>query len=43
MKLLVTYDNYNEEMEQSDVLKEQVSILEEQVGFYETIKGSFGR
>ena len=37
---LVTYDNYNEEMEQSDVLKEQVSILEEQVGFYETIKGS---
>ena len=27
-------------MEQSDVLKEQVSILEEQVGFYETIKGS---
>lgn len=37
---LVTYDNYNEEMEESDILKEQVSILEEQVGFYETVKGS---
>lgn len=37
---LVTYDTYNEEMEQSDFLKEQVSILEKQGGFYVTIKDS---
>lgn len=37
---LVTYDEYNNEMEESPSLKEQVSILEEQVGIYETIKGS---
>lgn len=37
---LVTYDDYNNDMEQSPALKEQVSILEEQVGTYETVKGS---
>lgn len=37
---LVTYDDYNNEMEASPALKEQVSILEEQIGTYETVKGS---
>ena len=37
---LVTYDEYNNEMEESPALKEQVSILEEHVGNYETVKGS---
>lgn len=37
---LVSYDEYNDEMEASPALKEQVSILEEQVGTYETVKGS---
>lgn len=37
---LVTYDEYNNDMESSPALKEQVSILDEQVGIYETVKGS---
>lgn len=37
---LVTYDEYNNDMEKSPALNEQVSILEEQVGIYETVKGS---
>ena len=37
---LVTYDDYNNEMDASSTLKKQVSILEEQVGTYETVKGS---
>lgn len=37
---LVTYDEYNEDIVSSDALKNQVSILEEQVGVYQTVKGS---
>ncbi|MCD4647013.1 deoxyribonuclease [Bacillus mycoides] len=37
---LVTYDDYNDDMESSNSLQEQVHILEEQVGVYNTIKGS---
>lgn len=37
---LVTYDDYNDDMESSKSLQEQVHILEEQVGVYNTIKGS---
>lgn len=37
---LVTYDDYNDDMEKSNTLNEQINILEEQVGVYETIKGS---
>ncbi|MGJ0914711.1 type I restriction endonuclease subunit R [Enterococcus avium] len=37
---LVTYDEYNEDIVSSDALKTQVSILEEQVGVYQTVKGS---
>lgn len=37
---LVTYDDYNDDMEQSSALQEQVHVLEEQVGVYETVKGS---
>lgn len=37
---LVTYDDYNDEMEQSDVLQEQVKTLEEYIGVYNTVKGS---
>ncbi|MEH7420634.1 type I restriction endonuclease subunit R [Bacillus thuringiensis] len=37
---LVTYDDYNDDMESSMSLQEQVHILEEQVGVYNTIKGS---
>ncbi|MGY3750445.1 type I restriction endonuclease subunit R [Vagococcus acidifermentans] len=37
---LVTYDDYNNDMEQSKTLQEQVSILEEQSGVYQTVKGS---
>lgn len=37
---LVTYNEYNDDMEQSKALQEQVSILEKQVGIYQTIKGS---
>lgn len=37
---LVTYDDYNDDMETSNALKDQISILEEQQGVYNTIKGS---
>lgn len=37
---LVTYDDYNDDMEKSKILKEQVMILEENLGLYHTIKGS---
>lgn len=37
---LVTYDEYNNEMETSKALQEQVKILEEYIGVYNTIKGS---
>ena len=37
---LVTYDDYNDEMENSSTLQKQVGILEEQVGVYNTVKGS---
>lgn len=37
---LVTYDEYNDQIEQSTALKNQVSIIEEQMGVYETVKGS---
>ncbi|ALV22232.1 type I restriction endonuclease subunit R [Carnobacterium antarcticum] len=37
---LVTYDDYNDDMEQSSALQGQVNVLEEQVGVYETVKGS---
>lgn len=37
---LVTYDGYNDEMEKSKVLQEQVKTLEEYIGVYNTVKGS---
>ncbi|MCC9022073.1 type I restriction endonuclease subunit R [Bacillus nakamurai] len=37
---LVTYDEYNDEMETSKALHEQVQTLEEYIGIYNTIKGS---
>lgn len=37
---LVTYDDYNDEMEESKNLQEQVKTLEEYIGVYNTIKGS---
>lgn len=37
---LVTYDDYNDDMEKSKVLQEQVKILEEYIGVYNTVKGS---
>lgn len=37
---LVTYDTYNNEVEQSKDLQDQVQILGEQIGLYNTIKGS---
>lgn len=37
---LVTYDDYNDEMEKSKVLQEQVQTLEEYIGVYNTVKGS---
>ncbi len=37
---LVTYDDYNNEMEQSTALQEQVKTLEEYIGVYNTVKGS---
>lgn len=37
---LVTYDDYNNEMEKSTALQEQVKTLEEYIGVYNTIKGS---
>lgn len=37
---LVTYDDYNDDMEKSAALPEQVKTLEEYIGIYNTIKGS---
>ncbi|MGG3480017.1 HsdR family type I site-specific deoxyribonuclease [Peribacillus frigoritolerans] len=37
---LVTYDDYNNDMETSKALQEQVKVLEEYIGVYHTIKGS---
>ncbi|RKL65081.1 deoxyribonuclease [Salipaludibacillus neizhouensis] len=37
---LVTYDDYNNDMEKSKVLQEQVKTLEEYIGVYNTVKGS---
>lgn len=37
---LVTYDDYNDEMEKSKELQEQVKTLEEYIGVYNTVKGS---
>ncbi|WP_273836287.1 type I restriction endonuclease subunit R [Guptibacillus sedimenti] len=37
---LVTYDDYNEEMEKSKALQEQVKTLEDYIGVYNTVKGS---
>jgi type I restriction enzyme, R subunit len=37
---LVTYDDYNDEMEKSKTLQEQVKTLEEYIGVYNTVKGS---
>lgn len=37
---LVTYDEYNDEYEQSEELQNDVNILQENIGVYNTIKGS---
>ncbi|MBD8591338.1 MULTISPECIES: type I restriction endonuclease subunit R [Peribacillus] len=37
---LVTYDDYNDDMEKSEVIQEQVKTLEEYIGAYNTVKGS---
>lgn len=37
---LVTYNEYNDDMEKSKVLQEQVKTLEEYIGVYNTVKGS---
>ncbi|WP_339250327.1 HsdR family type I site-specific deoxyribonuclease [Sporosarcina sp. FSL W8-0480] len=37
---LVTYDDYNDEMEKSKALKDQVKTLEAYIGVYNTVKGS---
>ncbi|MDQ0298693.1 type I restriction enzyme R subunit [Salibacterium salarium] len=37
---LVTYDSYNNDINTSKALQEQVRALEEEVGVYETVKGS---
>ncbi len=37
---LVTYDDYNDDMEKSKALEEQVKTLEEYIGVYNTVKGS---
>ena len=37
---LLTYDDYNDEMEKSKALQEQVKTLEEYIGVYNTVKGS---
>ncbi|WP_342542723.1 HsdR family type I site-specific deoxyribonuclease [Paenisporosarcina sp. FSL H8-0542] len=37
---LVTYDDYNDDMEKSVALQEQVKVLEEYIGAYNTVKGS---
>ncbi|MFC6464891.1 type I restriction endonuclease subunit R [Marinilactibacillus sp. GCM10026970] len=42
-KALVTYDNYNDDIEKSNVLKNQVHVVEEQMGIYNTVKGSLER
>lgn len=37
---LVTYDNYNDDIQNSSILKEQVTALEDYIGVYNTVKGS---
>ncbi|WP_205802199.1 type I restriction endonuclease subunit R [Bacillus paralicheniformis] len=37
---LVTYNDYNDDMEKSTALQEQVKTLEEYIGIYNTVKGS---
>ncbi|PIC67281.1 deoxyribonuclease [Sporosarcina sp. P21c] len=37
---LVTYDDYNDDMEKSQALQDQVKVLVEYVGIYNTVKGS---
>ncbi|MGG4403276.1 HsdR family type I site-specific deoxyribonuclease [Paenibacillus amylolyticus] len=37
---LVTYDDYNDEMEKSRALQDQAKTLEEYIGIYNTVKGS---
>lgn len=37
---LVTYDNYNNDIDASKALQEQVKVLEDYIGVYNTIKGS---
>ncbi|WP_371819212.1 type I restriction endonuclease subunit R [Exiguobacterium sp. s28] len=37
---LITYDEYNDDMEQSKVLQEQVKTIEDFIGSYQTVKGS---
>ncbi|GAK03912.1 type I restriction-modification system, restriction subunit R [Geomicrobium sp. JCM 19037] len=37
---LVTYDDYNDAMEKSTALQDQVSVIQETVGVYNTVKGS---
>ncbi|EOO42077.1 HsdR family type I site-specific deoxyribonuclease [Bacillus cereus VD133] len=37
---LVTYDDYNDDMEKSTALQEQMNTLEEYIGVYNTVKGS---
>jgi type I restriction enzyme, R subunit len=37
---LVTYDDYNDDMEKSTALQEQVKTLEDYIGVYNTVKGS---
>jgi len=37
---LVTYDDYNDDMEKSKVLRDQMIVLEEYIGVYNTVKGS---
>ena len=38
-KALVTYDEYNDEMQMSKTLQNQVHVVEEQMGTYNTVKG----
>src|SRR5699024_2962595 len=37
---LVTYNEYNDDMETSNTLRDQVMTIEEYVGVYNTVKGS---
>lgn len=37
---IVTYNDYNDDMEKSKALQEQVKTLEEYIGIYNTVKGS---